>query len=108
MSMCFETTLAGWDGFPGYVHGHGVITVRLLRAIAASWGTLTAVRVNSGTATAAGARKGHPRSAHASAGCRWSCGDGCPAIRGETSWDVVRADQLSVLAGPCGPRRCGR
>ena len=50
------TTLAGLDDLPGELDGHGTITAQLLRQIAASWGSVTAVGVNpsTGTATAVG------------------------------------------------------
>ncbi|WP_370531289.1 DUF222 domain-containing protein [Nakamurella sp. PAMC28650] len=51
------STVIGWDDLPGQLDGHGVITAQLLRQIAVSWGTLTAVGVDpvTGTATAVGA-----------------------------------------------------
>ena len=51
------TTLAGLDDLPGHLEGYGTITAELLRAVAVSWGTVTAVGVDaaSGTATAVGA-----------------------------------------------------
>ena len=51
------TTLAGLDDLPAHLDGHGTITGPLFRAIAQSWGTLTAVGVDpaTGTATAIGA-----------------------------------------------------
>jgi hypothetical protein len=57
------TTLAGWDDLPGHLDGHGVITAPLLRSIAASWATLTAVGVDpvAGTATAIGTTTYRPR-----------------------------------------------
>ena len=50
------TTLAGVDDLPGDLEGHGTITAPLLRAIAASWGSVTAVGVDpvTGRASAVG------------------------------------------------------
>ena len=48
------TTLAGLDDLPGHLDGHGTITAELLRAIAKSWGTVTAVGVDPGRGTATG------------------------------------------------------
>ncbi len=83
------TTFAGLDDLPGHLDGHGVITAPLLRAIAASWATLTTIAVNpdTGTATAIGALTYRPRQHLAdqvitlagtcrAAGCRqpaWRC-----------------------------------
>ncbi len=52
-----QSTLAGLDDLPGHLDGHGAITAHLLRAVAASWGTLTTIGINpaTGTATAVGA-----------------------------------------------------
>ena len=57
------TTLAGLDDLPGELDGHGTITAQLLRQIAASWGSVTAVGVNpaTGTATAVGGTAYRPR-----------------------------------------------
>ena len=57
------TTLAGLDDLPGHLDGHGAITAPLLRAIAASYATLTAITINpaTGTATAIGALTYRPR-----------------------------------------------
>ena len=57
------TTLAGLDDLPGHLDGHGAITAPLLRAIAASYATLTAITLNpaTGTATAIGALTYRPR-----------------------------------------------
>ena len=40
------TTLSGLDDLPGQLDGYGTITADLLRAIATSWGTVTAVGVD--------------------------------------------------------------
>ena len=57
------TTLAGLDDLPGHLDGYGTITAELLRAIGKSWGTVTAVGVDSasGTATAVGGLTYRPR-----------------------------------------------
>lgn len=49
-----ESTLRGLDDLPGHLQGHGAITAPLLRAIAASFGTLTAVAVNPDTGAPTG------------------------------------------------------
>ena len=76
------TTIAGLDDLPGHLDGHGTITAQLLRAIAQSWGSLTAVGVNpvTGTATAVGATTYRP--------------------------SQVLCDQVALLSGTCRMPGC--
>ncbi len=76
------TTLAGLDELPGQLDGHGAITAPMLRAIAASFATLTAITLDSatGAATGIGALTYRPRQ--------------------------HLADQVTTLAGTCRTPGC--